>query len=86
MLHRLDTLHLEYPTAPSPACKPSPSTRGTLNLAADNTRYAHEKVVNPWGYKESRATDSVPCRALKLASPITVSTKINEYPRSRYIG
>ncbi len=47
MLHRLDSFHLSYPTAPSPACKPSPSSNEALRLAGLNVLRSGGKVVNP---------------------------------------
>ena len=51
MLHRLDTFHLEYPTALSPVREPAPSTNGTLSLVRLNVPHSHKSAVNPLKYK-----------------------------------
>ena len=51
MLYRLDTVHLEYPIAPSPARKPSSLTREALSLAQFNVQHSREDPANPLKYK-----------------------------------
>ena len=68
MLHRLDTFHLEYPTARSPARKPTPSTNGTLSLVRLNVPHSWGNAVTQLKCKKIRNhPHPALCRALKLA-------------------
>jgi len=73
MLLRLATFHLEYPTAESPARKPTPSTNGTLSLVRLNVPQSRKDAANQLKYKKNtKKSCSALCRVLKLARLITV--------------
>jgi len=69
MLHRLDSIHLEYPTAPSPAHKPSPSTGGELSLAWLNVPHQRAMSDEPLKYKK-RPINPMLCCAQKYRNLI----------------
>ncbi len=68
MLYRLDSFHLEYPTAPSPACKPLPSISGALSLVRFNVQHSRDETASPLKYKKNTGLPHPALyRALKLA-------------------